>query len=61
MIEIIKIFAKKQFNFLTFTKNCTFEKSKMKSNSTKYQSTMTTQSEVAIAATTISTTTTTTP
>ncbi|CAC9974501.1 hypothetical protein J2Y38_001602 [Flavobacterium sp. 2755] len=33
----------------------------MKSNSTKYQSTMTTQTGVAIAATTISTTTTTTP
>ena len=42
-------------------KICTFEKSKMKSNSTKYQSTMTTQTGVAIAATIISTTTTTTP
>jgi len=42
-------------------KNCTFEKSKMKSNSAKYQSTITTQTGVAIAATIISTTTTTTP
>lgn len=42
-------------------KNCTFEKSKMKSNSTKYQSTMTTLSRVAIAATIIATTTITTP
>jgi len=33
----------------------------MKSNSAKYQSTMTTPTRVAIAATTISTTTTTTP
>ncbi|PBJ07286.1 hypothetical protein SAMN05216297_102264 [Flavobacterium phragmitis] len=33
----------------------------MKSNSTKYQSTMTTPTRVAIAATIISTTTTTTP
>jgi hypothetical protein len=33
----------------------------MKSNSTKYQSTMTAQTGVAIAVTTISTTTTTTP
>ncbi len=48
--------------FLTLIKSCTFEKSKMKSNSIKYQSTIiTAQTGVAIAATIISTTTTTTP
>ncbi len=61
-IWIIKIFVKKPFKFLTLIKSCTFGKSKMKSNSIKYQSTIiTAPTGVAIAATIITTTTTTTP
>lgn len=59
LLDILKYSQKRNKDFLTFIKSCTFEKSKMKSNSTKYQSTMTTQTRVAIAATTTSTTTTT--
>ncbi|MEN2399980.1 hypothetical protein GKZ90_0009340 [Flavobacterium sp. MC2016-06] len=59
--ELLKYSQKGNLGFLTFIKNSTFEKSNMKSNSIKYQSTMTTPNGVAIAATTTSTTTTTTP